>query len=81
MIWPADHHSVMNGFDWMGISGGLWMVVGIILIVVIGWAIVAAVSRRDQAGVDDAGRILKARFARGELTPEDYERARRLLGV
>ncbi len=72
---------MMNGLDLMGLGGWLWMVLAIVLVVVVAWALVAAVAGRDRAGVEDPAGILKARFARGEITPEEYEQARRLLGI
>ena len=71
----------MTGLDWMGLGGWLWMAGGIVLVLLVVWAVVAAVAGRDRAGEEDAARILKARFARGEITPEEYEQARRLLGI
>jgi uncharacterized membrane protein len=73
---------MMTGFNWdMGLGGWLWMVVGLVLMVVIVWALVSAVSSRDRPAVEDAAQILKARFARGEITEQEYEQARRLLGI
>lgn len=73
---------MMTGLDWgMGLGGGLWMVLGVILLVVIVWAVGAAIPGRDRRPVDDATQILKARFARGEISNEEYEQARRLLGI
>ena len=73
---------MMTGFGWdMGLGGWLWMVVGIVLVVVIVWALVSAVSTRDRPAVEDAAQILKARFARGEISQAEYEQARRLLGI
>lgn len=73
---------MMTGFEWgMGVGGWLWMVLGIVLIVVVVWAVAAAASGRDRPAADDAAQILKARFARGEITQAEYEQARRLLGI
>lgn len=73
---------MMTGLDWgMGLGGGLWMVLGVILLVVIVWAVIAAIPGRDRPPIDDAAQILKARFARGEISNEEYEQARRLLGI
>lgn len=73
---------MMTGFEWgMGIGSWLWMVLGVVLIVVVAWALVAAISGRDRPPADDAAQILKARFARGEITQAEYEQARRLLGI
>ena len=72
----------MTGFEWgMGLGGWLWMILGIVLLVVIVWAVIAAIPGRDRRPQDDASQILKARFARGEITEAEYEQARRLLGL
>jgi putative membrane protein len=73
---------MMAGFDWgMGLGGWAWMVLGIVLLVLIVWALVSALGGRDRTPTDDAGQILRSRFARGEITEQEYEQARRLLGV
>ena len=73
---------MMTGFDWgMGLGGWVWMVLGIVLLVLIVWALVSALGGRDRTLTDDAGQILRSRFARGEITEQEYEQARRLLGV
>jgi len=73
---------MMGGFDWgMGLSGWLWMVLAVVLVVAVVLAAVAAIPRRDRPPIDDAAQILKARFARGEISTEEYEQARLLLGI
>jgi YD repeat-containing protein len=73
---------MMSGFDWgMGLAGWAWMVLGIVLLVLIVWALVSALGGRSRTPTDDAGQILRSRFARGEITEQEYEQARRLLGV
>lgn len=73
---------MMTGVEWgMGLGGWLWMVLGIVLIVVVVWVFVSAVAGRERTSTDDAAQILKARFARGEITQAEYEQARRLLGI
>jgi len=73
---------MMTGFELgMGLGGWLWMVLGVVLVVVVVWALVAAVAGRDRPAAEDAGQILRARFARGEITQAEYEQARRLLGI
>lgn len=73
---------MMTGFELgMGLGGWLWMVLGVVLVVVVVWAFVAAVAGRDRPAAEDAGQILRARFARGEITQAEYEQARRLLGI
>ena len=73
---------MMTGIEFgMGLGGSLWMVLGIVLIVLVAWVLVSAVAGRERTSTDDAGQILKARFARGEITQTEYEQARRLLGI
>ena len=73
---------MMTGSGWeMGLGGWLWMILGIVLLVVIVWAVVAAIPGRDRPAADDAAQVLKSRFARGEITSDEFEQARRLLGI
>jgi len=73
---------MLTGIEWgMGLGGWLWMVLGIVLIVVVVWVLETALAGRDRTAADDAAQILKARFARGEITQAEYEQARRLLGI
>ena len=73
---------MMTGLDWgMGNGGWLWMILGVVLIGWVVWALAISIAGRDHPAVDDAAQILKARFARGELTNAEYEQARRLLGI
>lgn len=73
---------MMNGLGWdMALGGWLWMIAGLVLVVVLVWALVSAVSTRDRPAVEDAAQILKARFARGEISEPEYEQARRRLGI
>jgi putative membrane protein len=76
----------MNGAGWdMGFGGSLWMtlvvVAGIAIVAAFVWLTASAASGRRGSTTDDAAQILKARFARGEITEQEYEQARRLLGV
>ena len=73
---------MMTGIEsGMGLGGWLWMVLGIVLIVVVVWVLVSAVAGRERTSTEDASQILKARFARGEITQAEYEQARRLFGI
>ena len=73
---------MMTGIDWgMGAGGWLWMILGIALIVVVAAILVSAIAGRQRTSSDDAAQILRARFARGEITQAEYEQARRLLGI
>ncbi len=73
---------MMTGFGWdLGAGGWSWMILGAILLVVIVWAVATALPGRERSSGDDAAQILKARFARGEITEQEYEQARRVLGI
>ncbi len=73
---------MMTGFDWgMGLGGWVWMILGTFLVIAIVWAVVTALPGRERGTGDDAAQILKARFARGEISDQEYEQARRVLGI
>lgn len=65
----------MNGWT-MGLEGWLWMAAWVLGLAVMVWLLVREPRR---PGREDALETLRARFARGELTPEEFEQARRLL--
>lgn len=66
---------------WLWVIGGLAFVIG--LIVLIGWAVTNAGRRADDA-TPLAGKtpldILRERYARGEITADEFEQAKRILG-
>ena len=71
MMWPG----MMTGFGWMWLMPILWVVfLGLII-----WAIVAAVRSRDESKRSDSSKadsaleMLKKRYARGEISKEEYE--------
>jgi len=61
----------------MGLDGWLWMGAWILALAVMVWLLVRAPARRPER--DDALEVLRARLARGEITPDEFERARSLL--
>lgn len=68
---------MMWGFgwtDWLWMLAGLALIVGAVLIVV--WA----VQRAGGGAEDEPARILRARFARGEIDAAQFEEMRRVLG-
>ncbi len=73
---------MMNGFGW-GMDGGswIWMILAVVLVVALIWLFGVNRSRRDGSATDDAAATLRSRFARGEITAEEYEQARRVLGI
>ena len=76
---------MMNGARWaMGPGDWLWMILVIAacaaILVALVWMVASGRWGRPSATSQDAAHILKARFARGEISPDEYEQARRLLG-
>jgi putative membrane protein len=73
------------GFDggalmWIWMLGGLLVMVGFVVLIV--WA-VAAVSRGGQSREPErptALDILRERYARGEITQQEFEQAKKTLG-
>ena len=79
----------MMGYGWDMSSGGwLWMIGGLVLmigiVVLVVWAIGGynrvADRRTDTRSATDPLEILRARFARGEITEAEFEQAQRTLG-
>lgn len=66
---------------WLWVIGGLAFVIG--LIVLIAWAVTNAARRTDDS-TRQAGKtpldILCERYARGEITADEFEQAKRILG-
>jgi uncharacterized membrane protein len=64
---------------WDMVAGGwLWMGTWILAIIVMVWLITR--SPGSSRPTEDSFEILRARFARGEITQAEYEQARRVLG-
>ena len=61
----------------MGTAGWIWMLIWIAALLVMVWLIVRHPERGSSA--EDALSILRARYARGEITETEFERARRVL--
>ncbi|HIE56559.1 MAG TPA: SHOCT domain-containing protein [Chromatiaceae bacterium] len=68
---------------WFGFGGGIMWLVWILIILAVVWVIRSAVSpdrgKSPPSQQDSALEILKARYARGEITAEEYQRMRREL--
>jgi putative membrane protein len=73
---------MMNGLGW-GMDGGgwIWMILGIFLVVAPIWFFGIVRPGGNRSPTDDAAATLRSRFARGEITTEEYEQARRVLGI
>ena len=73
---------MMTGSGWaMDLGAWLWMLLALAIIVAVVWLVTAALPGRQRPTPEDAVQILKARFARGEISEQEYEQARRLLGI
>ena len=77
----------MMRYGWAG-GGGLWLLVSLLLliafIVLVVWAVMH-LSRTGRALTHDPSRpppneILRERFARGEMTAQEFEDAKKILG-
>jgi putative membrane protein len=66
---------MMYGWS-MGLEGWLWMGIWILVLVALVWLLVREPRRPER---DEAMEILRARLARGEMTPDEFEHARQLL--
>lgn len=77
----------MMGYGWDGWGGGLWMLGGLLVmigvIILVVWAVTAI--SRDQAPTrgpsgPTPNEILRERFARGEISEQEFEQAKKVLG-
>jgi uncharacterized membrane protein len=66
---------MMTGWT-MGTEAWIWMGAWALVLVSVVWLLVREPHRDDR---EDALETLRSRLARGEITPEEFERARRLL--
>ncbi|MFI5255033.1 MAG: SHOCT domain-containing protein [Candidatus Limnocylindrales bacterium] len=68
-------------YGWFPFDGviGLALLVAIVAIAIV--IVVAAMQRRDGRHHDEADAILRSRLARGEISVEEYEKARQALGL
>ena len=60
----------------MGLEGWLWMGAWVLALLLMVWLLVREPRRSDR---DGALETLRGRLARGEITPDEFERARRQL--
>jgi len=69
---------MFDGFSWWMIFGGIWMIVfwgGLIALIV--WGITRLSRRGGPAGRQDALDIARERYARGEITREQFDQIKR----
>jgi putative membrane protein len=66
--------SLVASGDWgdHGAWGALWLVFWIAALATTAWVVLRLVRRRGPSGLDRAREILAERYARGELSSEEY---------
>ena len=67
-------------------SGGvllmlLWLVLLVVIVTGLAWLVVSFLGGADRSGHDEAAETLRTRFAKGEISAEEYEQARRVLDI
>lgn len=69
----------------VGWWGGLlmlgWLVLVVVIVTGVAWMVVSFLGGRGRSSRDEAAETLRTRFARGEISAEEYEQARRVLGI
>ena len=67
-----------EGMGWWMLFGGTWMFVfwGVIIGVVV-WAVIAWSRRNRSGGKDDSLSIARERYARGEMSREEFEQIKK----
>jgi len=75
----------MMGFDGYGVGPWMWILGSLMMLIIIGgfiflvvWA-VRAVGETRPGSSNTALDVLKRRLAAGEITPDEYEKTRRIL--
>ena len=64
---------MMNGFGQHGWGMGLTWIISFIILVVIVWLVFLLVKKNDKPHQKSALDVLKERYARGEISKEEYE--------
>ena len=70
---------MMTGTWGMALGGWLWMAIWVIALLAMVWLLVSGGRGRERA--EDPLDILKARFARGEISEDEFRHARDILGT
>ena len=68
---------MMTGIWGMTLGGWLWMAIWVIALFAMVWLLVSGGRGQDRA--EDPLEILRARFARGEISEEEFRHARDIL--
>jgi putative membrane protein len=66
----GDH--MMGGWGWMWVAGLLWMLLLVALVVGLVWALARGGGSARQEPTSRAREILHERYARGEISTEEY---------
>ena len=69
----------MVGTWGMSLGGWIWMAVWVVALLAMVWLLV--VGGRGRSRADDPLEILRARYARGEISEEEFRHARDVLGT
>jgi putative membrane protein len=68
---------MMTGIWGMTLGGWIWMAIWVIALLIMVWLLVSGGRGRERA--DDPLDILRARYARGEISEEEFRHARDIL--
>ena len=73
MMWPIG-----DGMGWWMLFGGVWAVVfwGA-LIGLVAWVIIRITRRGESDKKDESGETVRERYARGEISREEFEQIRK----
>ena len=73
MMWHIG-----DGMGWWMLFGGVWMVVfwGVV-IGLVAWVIARITRHSEPDRKDESGKIARERYARGEISREEYEQIRK----
>lgn len=70
---------MMAGTWGMTLGGWIWMAIWVIALLAMVWLLVSGERGRSQS--DDPLEVLRARYARGEISEEQFRHARDVLGT
>jgi len=70
---------MMTGIWGMTLGGWIWMAIWVIALLAMVWLLVSGGRGRDRA--DGPLEILRSRYARGEISEEEFRHARDVLGT
>ena len=67
-----------DGMGWWMFSGGPWMLVlSVVVVGLVVWAVIALSNRNTMGGRGDSVSIARERYARGELSREEFEQIKK----